>query len=50
MAQWIKNPTSIHDNVGSIPDLLSGLRIWHCCELRCRLQMELGADVPVAVA
>ena len=30
--------------------LLSGLRIWHCCELWCRLQMWLGSGVAVAVA
>ena len=29
--------------------LLSGLRIRHCCELWCRLQMQLGYRVAVAV-
>ena len=28
---------------------LSGLRIWHCHELWCRLQTRLGSDVAVAV-
>ena len=29
---------------------LSGLRIQHCCELWCRLQMRLGSGVAVALA
>ena len=29
--------------------LLSGLRIWHCRERRCRSQMRLGSHVAVAV-
>ena len=35
---------------------LSGLRIWHCCELWCRLQMQLALGLlwlwrrPAAVA
>jgi len=29
---------------------LSGLRIWRCYELWCRLQMRLGSGVSVAVA
>ena len=29
--------------------LLSGLRIWHCCELWCWLQIRLGSGVAVAV-
>ena len=29
---------------------LSGLRIWHCCKLWCRLQTPLGSRVAVAVA
>ena len=35
--------------VGSLA-LLSGLRTWHCCELRCNLQKQLGSGVAVAVA
>ena len=27
----VTNPTSIHEDVGSIPGLIHGLRIWHCC-------------------
>ena len=29
--------------------LLYGLRIWHCCELRCRSQKRLGSLIAVAV-
>ena len=29
--------------------LFSGLRIWHCCELQCRLQMWLRSSIAVAV-
>ena len=29
--------------------LLSGLRIWRCCELWCRLQTRLGSRVTIAV-
>ena len=50
MAQWLRNPTSIHEDVGSIPASLSGLRIWRCHELWCRLQMWLGSCAAVAVA
>ena len=32
MAQQLTNPTRIHEDVGSLASL-SGLRIWHCCEL-----------------
>ena len=28
---------------------LSGLRIWYCCELRCRSQMWLGSHVAEAL-
>ena len=34
MAQWLTNLTRNYE-VQSLASL-SGLRIWHCCELRCR--------------
>ena len=39
----VMNPTSIHEHVGSVPGPFSGLRIWSCCELWCRL----AATAPV---
>ena len=49
VAQWLTNLTSIHMDTGSIPALLSGLRI-HCCyELWCRLQTRLRSCVAVAM-
>ena len=46
---WLsrRNPTSIHEDLGSIPGLTS---IWHYCKLRCSLQTRLGSSVAVAVA
>ena len=48
MAQWLTNPTSIHEDVGSNPGLTSGLRIRCYCELWCRLQTWLRSGVAVA--
>ena len=49
VAQWLMNPIGIMRlQVRSLASL-SGLRIWHCCELWCRLQSRLGSDVAVAV-
>ena len=45
---WM-NPTSIHEDAGSIPGL-SGLRIQCCPELPCRSQLQLGSGIAVAVA
>ena len=50
MAQGLTNPTSTHEDNGSIPGLIGGLRILHCCELWCRSQTGLGSGVAVAVA
>ena len=50
MAQWVKNPASTHEDVGSILASLSGLRIQHCSKFWCRSQMRLGSGVAVAVA
>ena len=44
MAQQVMNPTSIHEDTGSIPGL-SGLRIRHCH----KLQMQFGSGIAVAV-
>ena len=49
MAQWLTNPTSIHEDSCSVPGF-SGLRIWPCCELWGRLHMQLRSGVTVAVA
>ena len=49
MAQWLANPTSIHEDTGLIPGLDQWIRIWHCCELWCRLQTQFGSHVAVAV-
>ena len=43
------NPISTHEDMGSIPGLLSGLRIWHCHELWCRSQVPLRSHVALAV-
>ena len=44
------NLTSIQEDTGLIPwPHSSGLRIWHCFKLQCRLQMWLRSGVAVAV-
>ena len=50
VAQWLTNLTITHENMGLIPGLAQGLRIWHCCELWCRSQRRLISWVAVAVA
>ena len=49
VAQQVKNLTSIHEDAGSIPASLSGLRIWCCCKLLRGLQMWLGSGDAVVV-
>ena len=49
MAQWVKNPTSIHEDGAQFLASLSGLRIWRWRELWCRSQTWLGSNVAVAV-
>ena len=42
------NLTSNHEDTGSIPGLW--VKDQHCCELWCRLQMQLGSGIAVAAA
>ena len=48
MAQQVKKPTGIHEDVGSLARL-SGLKIWHCCKLLHRYQMQLGSGIATVV-
>ena len=52
MAQWLRNRTRLAPMRTRVPSLalLSGLRVWHCCELWCKSQRWLGSGVAVAVA
>ena len=45
VAQQVKNPTSIHEDVVQYLASLSGLWIGRCCELCYRLKMWLGSGV-----
>ena len=42
------NTSRDHEVVVSIPGLASGLRIWHCRKLCCRVQTRLRSGVAVA--
>ena len=47
----VANLTSNHEDTWVwFLALLSGLRIWRCCELWCTSQTQLGSQVAVAVA
>ena len=52
MAQWVKNPPSILEDVDSIPGLAQWVKdtsVASSCIVGCR-QMRLGSGIAVAVA
>ena len=51
VAEQVKHPTNIHEDVGFDPwPRSNGLRIWCCHKLWYKAQMQLGFGITVAVA
>ena len=49
VAQQIKNPTGIREDVGLNPGLAPWVKIWHCHELWCGWQTWIRSHVALAV-
>ena len=48
VAHWLKTQHSVCEDAGLTLASLSGLRIWHCCKLQHKSQIQLRSCVAVA--